>query len=294
MTSAAAALALCRFGRDAAALLLWGASAFLAWFVPRDLAAAVAERLGGWDAAVAVALVATAAELPAEAASIGDGWRDALDPGMIGSVLVDTGAGRAWAAQAAAALLLSLACAAAPRIRHAATALASALLLAGLALAGHAVLHEGPLGTLHRAVAVLHVLSAGAWLGALVPVLAILGLLGRPEWSEGATLALRRFSRAGHVAVALALLSGLADAALVLGRWPLDPSSPYEVLLDAKVLAVAAMVVLAVVNRYVLVPRLGRRPEAARAALRRATLAELPLGLAAIALVAVFGLLDPD
>ena len=46
---------------------------------------------------------------------------------------------------------------------------------------------------------------------------------------------------------------------------------------------------LAVLNRYVLVPRL----PSTLPVLCRATLAEVPLGFLAVALVAVFGLLDP-
>ena len=288
-------LALCRFGQDAAALLLWGASVLLAGCVPAPLAALVAHRLRGWGrAAVAVTAVATAAKLPATVASIGDGWRDALDPAVVGSVLAGTGAGRSWSLQAFAVLLLLLSLRLPPRCRTVGTAGASGLLLAALALTGHAVAEDGWRGALHRGVDVLHVLSGGAWLGALVPVLVILGLLDDPRRREGAALALRRFSRAGHGAVALVMLSGAADAALILGRWPSRLSSPYDALLDAKVAAVAAMAGLALVNRYLLVPRIARHPEAAAAALRRATLAEVPLGLGAVALVAVFGLLDPN
>ena len=290
MTSATAALAACGFVGDAAALLLWGASAYLAWLVPQRLARTVEARLrraGG--AAVAVAALATAAELPAEAASIGDGWRDAFDPVVVWAVLTGTSGGRAWAVGAVAAGLLVLGCLAPPRPRLAAVAGASALMLLGLGFTGHAAMHDGWLGAVHRAVSALHVLSSGAWLGALVPMLLVLPRLGRAEDRAGAGLALARFSRAGHVAVALALLTGAADTALVLGRWPTHLRSPYEALLDAKVLAVAAMTALAVVNRYAFVPR----GAAASPALWRATLAEVPLGLAAVALVAVFGLLDP-
>ena len=293
MTSMAAILAFCRLSQDAAALVLWGASAYLAWLVPKDTAAEVVARIGRWgSAAIVVTIVATVAKLPAEVASIGDGWHDGIDPAMVVSVLGETSVGQAWAAQAVAASLLALVQAAPPRMRVTATALGSGLVLTCLSLDGHAVMHEGLLGVVHRANDVLHVLAAGAWFGALLPVLVILKLLGRSEWRANAGLALRSFSRAGHVAVALVLVSGVANTALVLGRWPTDLSSPYQALLDAKVVSVAAMVGLALVNRYVFVPRLGHGPETA-IALRRATLAEVPLGLAAIALVAVFGMLDP-
>ena len=293
MTSTAAVLALCRFGQDAAALLLWGASAYLAWLVPKGLAAEVAARIRtGTTPAVVVALAATLAKLPVEAATIGDGWRDGFDPTTVLGVLLETSVGEAWAAQALAASLLALVQAVPFPRRVTATALASGLLLASLSLGGHAAMHEGSLGLLHRANDAVHVLGAGAWLGALWPVLVILGLLGRSGCRSEAGVALLAFSRAGHVAVALVLVSGAVNTALVLGRWPTDPASPYQVLLDVKILCVAAMVGLALVNRYVVVPRLGRRPAAA-VALRRATLVEISLGVVVLALVGVFGLLDP-
>lgn len=293
MTSAAAVLALCRFGQDAAATLLWGAAAYLCAFVPPGLAAVVASRLRPLAAAaVAVAVLAVAAKLPAEVAGIGDGWRDAVDTGMVCSVLLETSVGRAWMAEAAGVLLLAAAAASPARWRTAAVAASSGLVLASLALEGHATLHEGRLGALDRANDVLHVLSGGAWVGSLAPVLVILA--ASPGDAGEVATALRRFSRAGHAAVALVLLSGILSTALVLGRWPLDLASPYEALLDGKIACVVAMTALALVNRYVLVPRMGRAPDGAVRALRLGTLAEVPLGLAAIALVAVFGLLDPS
>ena len=293
MNDPAAALALCRFGQDAAASLLWGASAFLWLCVPPGLSAAVALRLRVWAlAAAGVALVATLAKLPAEVASVGEGWGDALDPAAVGAVLGDTGAGRAWAVQAGAALLLAAAFGLPVRARLAATAIASGLMIAALCLTGHAAAPEGWRGALSRANDVVHVLSGGVWFGALAPVLVILGHEGGGARRGEGALALRGFSRVGHAAVALVLLSGAASSALVLGRWPLDLRRPYEALLDAKIAAVLAMTGLALLNRYVLVPHLARQPGAGEG-LRLGTLAEVPLGLAAIALVAVFGLLDP-
>lgn len=293
MTSTAAVLALCRFALDAAALLLWGASAYLAWLVPRNLAVTVTARIeAAWTVAVAVAVGATLARLPVEAAAIGDGWRDGFDPTVVAGVLRGTSVGQAWAAQAVAAALLALVQAVPAPRRDAATALASGLLVASLSLGGHAVMHEGLIGLMHRINAVAHLLCAGAWLGALWPVVTVLGLLKRIDRRAEAVSALLAFSRAGHVAVALVLVSGAINTALVLGRWPTDLSSPYEALLDVKLLCVAGMAGLAIANRYLVVPRLGRRP-AAEAALRRATLAEIALGFAVLALVGVFGLLDP-
>ena len=293
MTSVTAALALCRLGQDAAALMLWGASAYLLALVPRDLGREVAARLRGWAAAAsAVAILTTVARLPAEAAAIGAGWADATDAAMLRAVAVGTSAGEAWQVQIIAAAILPVAWRVPARARLALLAVASALMLAASSLTGHAVMQEGAIGALHRANEVVHVLAAGAWLGALGPVLVVLERLRSAETRRDATLALRRFSRAGHVAVALVLLSGALNVALTIGRWPSDLASPYVVLLDLKIACVAGMVGLALLNRYVFVPRLGRDATAVQA-LRRGTLAELPLGFAAIALVAMFGLLDP-
>lgn len=62
----------------------------------------------------------------------------------------------------------------------------------------------------------------GAWFGALVPVLVIVGDLGHAEWRGEAAAALSGFSPAGHVAVAPVLSSGMANTASVLGRRPID------------------------------------------------------------------------
>ena len=293
MSEAAAVLALCRFGQDAAAILLWGGSTYLWALVPRSLASSVTGRLRPWMvAAVSIEAAATLARLPAEVAAIGEGWRDAADPATVVSVLRDTSVGPALEAQGAAAVLL-VGAAVSRRAHPIGIAGASGLLLASLSLTGHARTHEGWMGTLQRANDVLHVLSGGAWLGALVPVLVILGDLGRAEWRSEVAAALRGFSRAGHIAVALVLSSGVANTALILGHWPIDWSSPYQILLTAKIALVALMVGLALVNRYFTLPRTAHHAEAATTALWFGTLAEVPLGLAAIALVAVFGLLDP-
>ncbi len=288
------ALAACRFAHDAAAMLLWGAFAYLAALVPRDLAARAGARLRAFRVAAVVLAVATAAAaLPLEAAGIGDGWVDALDAATLRAVLADTSVGHAWQAQGMAAVLLALSLAAPARAGLAATAAPSGLLLATLALTGHAAMHEGWLGVVHRLCDLAHVLSAGAWLGSLVPLLFVLRAVADPACRADAGIALRRFSTAGHVAVALALATGALNTALVLGRPPVDPASPYQALLAAKIALVLTMALLAVLNRYVVVPRMPRDRGQAVRALRAATVTEVGLGLAAVACVSIFGLLEP-
>jgi putative copper resistance protein D len=60
----------------------------------------------------------------------------------------------------------------------------------------------------------------------------------------------------------------------------------------AKIVCVAVMVSLAIVNRYVLVPRL-RRDARALALFKTGTVAEIVFGLVVIGLVSWFGTLAP-
>lgn len=289
-----AALALCRACHDLATMVAWGATAFLATLVPATVAAYAGRRThAAIVVAILVAVGTTVAALPVEAGFVGDGWADAVDPATVRAVLLETSVGRAWQVQAVAAVLLAFCPVLPRRVRTGATAAASGLLLSGLALAGHAAMHAGWLGVAHRLNHALHVLAAGAWLGALVPFLPLMRALDDPALRREAATALRRFSVAGHVAVAAVIATGTVNTGLVLGRWPTDWSSPYQALLSLKIAAVTVMVLLALVNRYVLVPRLPLDPAHAAHALRRNALAALGLGAAAVTCVGVFGLIEP-
>lgn len=298
-----APLALCRFLQTGAAILPWGAGAYLALLVPQPLAGVIGRRLGGALLASAMlAFVASLAMLPLRTAMIAGGWTDALDPVMLRAVMLETDVGRAWLWQTLAAGLLLLAAwwnrrTAAQHPEKPAslglTAFAAALLLCTLTISGHAAMHDGALRALHRLNDALHMLAAGAWVGALLPVLMILPRLSRGDETVAAGLALMRFSTAGHVAVALTLVSGLINVALVVGTLPTDWSAPYQMLLCLKIALVAVMVGLALANRYLLVPRLGRHRGMARA-LGLGTLAELVLAAGVLGLVAWFGMLAPN
>lgn len=288
------ALAVCRFLHDASLMLLWGTSAYLCFMVPKALADRVWHMFAGASIVAAlVAVIATLMSLPLAAAGIGNGWSDAIDAGTLHAVLFETTVGQAWFAQAAAALILLLALLLPGHPRHRGIALGSGLGLAALVLTGHASMHEGSLRMAHRANDMLHVLAGGGWLGALVPLIPILRLLSQPGYRVEALLALRRFSTAGHIAVALVIVSGVVNTMLVLKHLPTDWSSPYQALLGLKIALVAGMSLLAIVNRYVLVPRIGHNQARALNAIRLGSIAEIVLGIVVIALVAVFGMLEP-
>lgn len=294
MIGVEAATALCRFAHDAAALLLWGAAAYIVALLPPRLQGDIEQRLHAFRVgATLIAVATTLAMLPLEAAAIGEGWPDAADAATLQAVLTQTGFGHGWQAQAWAALLLVASLAAPRGWRWPATAAASALVVASLALTGHAAMREGWAGLAQRSNDAVHVLAAGAWIGALIPLRPVVRALDGPVSSRrDAGRALRRFSNAGHAAVALVIATGAANVALILGRWPTDWRSPYQALLAAKIAVVMAMTGLAVLNRYVVVPRMRRsRPWADAFGL--AVMVEIGLGAAAVACVSIFGLWDP-
>jgi len=79
---------------------------------------------------------------------------------------------------------------------------------------------------------------------------------------------------------------------LITGGLPLDWSVPYQRLLALKIGLVVIMVLMAVFNRYGLVPRIGRS-RAAGNALAAGTIAEIVVAIGVVALVAWFGTLEP-
>jgi copper resistance protein D len=287
------ALALCRFAHFLAAMLTFGASAYLWLYAPERLMLALSpavRRLALIGSLVA--LITAILWLALESASMADDWSAAVDPGMIGAVLTDTAFGHAWAAHLILAAALVAVVVFAPRARWAAIAVASAALLASLGLVGHAAMQTGAAGMLHRANHAVHLLTAGAWIGALVPFVMSLGAYARGDLRREAVQAMTRFSFWGHFIVAAIVLTGAVNIALTSGRPPIPPDTPYRALLLAKIAVVGIMISLAVLNRYVLAPQL--KPGAdTLAALRASSTAEVALGGVVVALVSVFALLDP-
>jgi len=289
------ALVICRFSHFAATMLLFGASAFLWALVPAGLARELAgpvRRMAA--AAIVVAAVSALAWLALEAGLMSESWAAMVDPEVLSAVSFDTAFGCVWLWRLGLALVLLAALALGRRDRFGFIALTAALLLASLGLVGHAAMQTGPTGALHRLNHAVHLLAAGAWLGGLAPLaLCLRRRDGEARLRADAAVALRRFSGLGHFAVALVVATGAVNTALTLGAWPTYFSSPYQALLAAKIAIVAAMIGIALFNRYVLTPRIEKQPRAALRALTISSLAEVALGLVALALVSVFAILAP-
>jgi putative copper resistance protein D len=234
--------------------------------------------------------IVTLIKLPVHAANIGDGWTSATDVSMVSEMVFETSIGHAWLAAMIGTGLLLAAWSLRNRLHQAGIAIASGLLLATLAITGHAAMDSGGLGVAHAINQVVHLLAGGAWLGGLVAFVVILPRLDDPE----ARLALMRYSTLGHAAVALVIATGVINTLLIVGAMPFDWVFAYQRLLVLKILLVALMAGLAIANRYVFVPRLTHdRPHALKA-LARCTLAEIAIGAIVLALVAWFGTLEPN
>ena len=286
-------LALCRFVHFMAAMLTFGASAYLWLYAPERLKlvlSPVIRRLA--LIASLVALVTAIVWLLLESASMADDWSAALDPQAIGAVLSDTAFGHAWAGHLVLAAALVAVVIFGPRTRWAATSLVSAALLASLGLVGHAAMQTGAEGVLHRANHAVHLLTAGAWIGGLIPFAMCLRAYDRDDLRKDAVQAMTSFSFWGQFIVAAIILTGVVNIALTSGHPPIPPATPYRALLVAKLIIVGIMIALALLNRYALAPRL-KSSAGALAVLRATSAAEIALGSLVVALVSVFALLDP-
>jgi copper resistance protein D len=286
------ALALVRLSFDAAAIAAYGVSGFIACIAPKRLGQTIAASSNFLIvAASSFAVLSTLAWLPIEAAMIGDSWQSAVDRSTLSALLFDTASGNAWPVRLALSLLLTAALLwrAASIVRLA----LSGLLLASLALTGHANMDEGTRGVLHILNDALHLLAGGAWLGSLLALPGCLARLRDPAFCTEAKTALRRFSSAGHLAVTLVIATGIVNTVLVLKRWPTDFTSTYQMLLATKIAFVAGMTGLALMNRYIFVPRRLTKRDRAIRQIRNGTYGELALGAGVLALVAFLGILDP-
>ncbi|SAI59770.1 copper resistance protein D [Bordetella ansorpii] len=281
----------CRYLAALAPMLIFGAQGMLAACGQSPAAAQLGLRLRPmWRTLAMVGLLATLLLLGIQTASITGDLAEMTSPGTLWQVASLTTYGQAWIAKACAAAALCVALCL-PGVRSPAwLAVLSGCALAATAASGHARMDDGLPGLAHVLNNIVHILCAAFWIGALTVVPPLLGL-----WRTHRGLAtplLMRFSTLGHIAVAGALLTGAVNTWLILRHVGVDAGSVYQQWLAAKIVAVAAMVVLALINRYVLVPRLAGDAGALRR-LRRQTAYALCAGALAVLCVAVLGTQSP-
>jgi putative copper export protein/mono/diheme cytochrome c family protein len=249
--------------------------------------------------ALAVSAVSGAAWLASEAASMaGATLAHALRDGAAGLVLRATEFGHVWLLRT---VLLVLLAALVPWRRRATSDLVrqhrttvallfAALYLATLAFAGHAAaVTQGGLRALHLGADALHLLAAGAWLGALAP---LVYCLRNPPSSDALARLTRRFSALGIACVSILLASGVVNALFLVGSFAALFGTPYGQLLVVKLGVFAAMLVIAAVNRWRLTPHLATE-DRARSTLRRNAMLEIAAGIVIIAIVGALGAMVP-
>jgi copper resistance protein D len=254
---------------------------------------------------LAVAVLSGAVWFVLVAQSVSDtSFADVFSEGVLWTVLLQTGFGRAWLARLILACLMAAVLAASFQRRDKRPlAEIFAVVLAGgfvgtLAFAGHAVGARGFEGVVHPTADFVHLIAAAAWIGMLLPLSLLLAAAAQDEASVGAAYAAtKRFSHVGLVSVGVLLVTGCINALYLAGSVPAITETDYGRLLLIKVALFLLMIAIAAINRQVWTPRLIRVSVAssrkALRRLRRNAAIEAGLGAVIIVIVAVLGMTPP-
>jgi len=279
-----------RFIHFGVLMLIFGNALYSVWFAPTSLQRLMSRRFQSrQQVAALISLMAALLMFGVQSGLMGNGWGEALRPTVWHSVL-GTQFGSVWLWQIILATLTAGAAWLAPQkgARLLLLAMGQFVLLAGV---GHAAMNDGAPGALQRLNHALHLLCAATWLGGLLPLLFCMQL-AKGRWQTAAIYTMMHFSRVGHYAVAGVLLTGVLNSLFILG-FRLPWQTEYGQLLLFKCALVAMMVVIALANRYFLVPRF--RPDAGREQqiFIRMTQAEVVLGALVLATVSLFATWEP-
>jgi putative copper resistance protein D len=254
---------------------------------------------------LSVAVLSGAVWFVLVAQSVSDtSFADVFSEGVLWTVLLQTGFGRAWLARLVLACLLAAVIAESFQ-RRGKRPLADifAVVFAGglvgtLAFAGHAVGARGFEGVVHPTADFVHLIAAAAWIGMLLPLALLLAAAAQDEASVGAAYtATKRFSNVGLVTVGALLVTGCINALYLAGSVSAITETDYGRLLLIKVALFLLMVAIAAINRQVWTPHLIHVSVAssrkALRRLRRNAAIEAGLGAVIIVIVAVLGMTPP-
>lgn len=294
-----------RFGLYASLMILFGWPFFALYGLPSEGSSAPPRRVIAPLALLAAVL--SIAGIVAMSAAMGGVSMVEVDRATIAAMVFETPMGSAWQVRMAA--LVAVAALAiggwlSPRLATVVVVIAAAVALASLAWTGHGAAGEGGRGWLQLGGDIVHLLAAGAWIGALF---ALTQILRRTAASQSAIdvvvlhRALEGFALAGTLIVAILVTTGLISSWMLVGPEHVAGlfGSPYGRLLAVKLAFFAAMLGLAATNRYRLTPALARQiasaasPAEAIAALRRSITLEALLAGGILAVVAWLGTLAP-
>ncbi|MFO6463435.1 CopD family protein [uncultured Jannaschia sp.] len=262
MDAFAVASALLKAAGYAAALLAMGGVLFAVAFDDRAEADVLrlARRLAVGAALLGLAVLAARFGLRAARIS-GMGWDGATDPTMLGFVWQSPlGTAAAWRGLGEAAILAVLL----PGIGRFAAIGGAVAVAYSYTQVGHTLAEPR---WILAVLLTLHLLAAAFWIGALAP------LHRAARTSDGAPL-LHAFGVAAGVAVALLAMAGTVLAWLLVGSLEGLFGTAYGWGLLAKVAVVCALLGLAALNKWQLVPALREDTPGAAATLRRSIAVE--------------------
>ncbi|MDQ3696807.1 MAG: copper resistance protein CopC [Gemmatimonadota bacterium] len=245
--------------------------------------------LGLW-AAPALAIVVLLRLFAQSYAMHGPG--DALNAGLIGTMLTRTTWGWGWLLQIAGVVLAAagfwIARRRASRAGWALAALGAIALAFTPALSGHAIATPR-FAALAVLADTLHVVGAGGWLGSLLFVVAvgIPAALRLPESERGSAVAdlVNAFSPTALAFAGLAATTGVFAAWLHLGSVPALWQTPYGRTLLLKLAVISVVVATGAYNWRRVRPALGDVAGAAR--IRRSATVELAVGLLVLVVTAM-------
>lgn len=283
-----------RYSHFLAVMLMFGISLFMVCLAPAGLSTELrryTDRLLRW--VTPLTLLSAIGILAMQAGLMGDGWADTYQF-SIWKVVLGTTFGQIWRWQLLLTLVGVLGWWWLPYgRRYGFLLLLSSALMVCLAQTGHAAMYRGFLGALHRGSQFVHLMSAAYWFGSLYPLLICLSYTRVAHWRSDAIATLRRFSYWGHLAVALVIASGVVNGVIILAESGLNIASAYQQQLLLKVGLVVLMVIIALLNRYRIVPAMRQTPQQAQRLLVIATWLELILGALVLLLVSSFATLQP-
>jgi copper transport protein len=262
-----------------------GGAFFRAWIADPDRPAA------GWS--VQRALVAVlAAGLIATLLSVGLQGLDALDLPLSGLqcwLAWKTGLETSYGLTAVAASLALLAglfsLAANPPLARICSSLGMLGVGFALALSGHAATAAPRLLTAPSVF--VHGICVAFWIGSLLP------LIPAMRHADAGPHALARFSRLIPYPLILLFFTGSALAIIQLARLDALWTTSYGIVLTSKLAVALALLALAAVNRYLLVPRFQSAGGAAARPLAISIACELALVFAILGLVALWRFTPP-
>lgn len=291
MTMLAACYIALRFIHFTSLMLLFGCTTYSVLLAPGRLREILVQRLRAvWRPAIDISLISACLLLCLQAGLMGDGWIDVVSPSVWIAVL-GTQFGRVWSGLLILALVSAVVSVVRPRKMQEYLLLLTSLQLILLACVGHTTLHAGELGVLHRVNHAVHLLSAAFWVGGLLPLLVCMWLARKTAWGDAAIESMMRFSRYGHLAVAAVIISGIMNSLLIMG-WNIPLESNYFRLLLLKTVLVGGMVILALINRYWLVPKFNHSALAKQQFIRLTWL-EVILSAGVLLLVSLFATQEP-